>query len=269
MAISRFVNESGTNLNHYILTDKNGASYNITLLRNANITQVGTPLNAQKLNELVDGINAINYSQNGNTLNLTKPDGTTFSYTPSFSDINTTYTLTKSGDTITLTGSDGSSSQVKDDNTTYTLGSFGVNATFTELNYTQGLNSNIQGQLNQKSSKWYYHNIHIKLKDGREDETIELFFSFPSKTRSPYTSYANIANEISNTTGQNSHLKASGWANGQGRTFIIYSVECLVGNLKAKGIMVEMGTTATWDIGSLIYDNPEINIVEDFVGVID
>ena len=43
-------------------------------------------------------------------------------YTPSGSgDTNTTYTLTKSGSTITLTGSDGSTTSVTDANTTYTL----------------------------------------------------------------------------------------------------------------------------------------------------
>lgn len=35
-------------------------------------------------------------------------------------DANTTYTLSKSGSTITLTGSDGKTSSVTDDNTTYT-----------------------------------------------------------------------------------------------------------------------------------------------------
>lgn len=67
-------------------------------------------------------------------------------------DTNTTYTLTKSGSTITLNGSDGSSSEVTDDNTTYTLTSFGITATAEELNYTSGVTSNIQTQLNNKAS---------------------------------------------------------------------------------------------------------------------
>lgn len=67
-------------------------------------------------------------------------------------DTNTTYTLTKSGSTITLNGSDGSSSEVTDDNTTYTLTSFGITATAAELNYTSGVTSNIQTQLNNKVS---------------------------------------------------------------------------------------------------------------------
>lgn len=67
-------------------------------------------------------------------------------------DTNTTYTLTKSGSTITLNGSDGSETSVTDANTTYSLSSFGVTATAAELNYTDGVTSNIQTQLNGKLS---------------------------------------------------------------------------------------------------------------------
>lgn len=45
----------------------------------------------------------------------------------------------------------------KDTNTTYTLGSFGINATATELNYSSGLTGNIQTQLNNKSSSTHTH----------------------------------------------------------------------------------------------------------------
>lgn len=68
-------------------------------------------------------------------------------------DTNTTYTLTKNGSTITLEGSDGSSTAVHDDNTTYSLGSFGITATATELNYVDGVTSNVQTQLNKKQDK--------------------------------------------------------------------------------------------------------------------
>lgn len=67
-------------------------------------------------------------------------------------DTNTTYTLTKSGSTITLNGSDGSKTSVTDANTTYSLSSFGVTATAAELNYTDGVTNNIQTQLNGKLS---------------------------------------------------------------------------------------------------------------------
>ena len=86
-------------------------------------------------------------------------------YTPPTSDTNTTYTLTKSGSTITLTGSDGSKTNVSDSNTTYTLSSFGITATASELNkldgctatvaelnYLDGVTSGIQTQLNGKLS---------------------------------------------------------------------------------------------------------------------
>lgn len=79
---------------------------------------------------------------------------------------NTTYTLSKSGSTITLKGSDGSTTSVTDSdtNTTYALSSFGVTAnatelnvldgvtaTTTELNHLGGVKSNIQTQLDAKA----------------------------------------------------------------------------------------------------------------------
>lgn len=72
-------------------------------------------------------------------------------------DTNTTYTLTKSGSTITLTGSDGSKTSVTDANTTYSLSSFGVTATATELNYMDGVTSNVQSQLNGKAASSHSH----------------------------------------------------------------------------------------------------------------
>lgn len=70
---------------------------------------------------------------------------------------NTTYTLTKSGSTITLNGSDGSETSVTDANTTYSLSSFGVTATATELNYMDGVTSNVQTQLNGKAASGHNH----------------------------------------------------------------------------------------------------------------
>ena len=83
---------------------------------------------------------------------------------------NTTYTLTKSGSTITLNGSDGSETSVTDSNTTYSLSSFGVTATAaeinkldglattkTELGYLDGVTSNIQTQLNGKAASSHSH----------------------------------------------------------------------------------------------------------------
>lgn len=45
----------------------------------------------------------------------------------------------------------------KDTNTTYNLGSFGITATATELNYVDGVTSNIQTQLNAKASSSHNH----------------------------------------------------------------------------------------------------------------
>lgn len=88
---------------------------------------------------------------------VTKNDITALGIPGSDTNINTTYTLTKSGSTITLEGSDGSSSEVEDANTTYTLSSFGITATAAELNYTDGVTSNIQSQLNGKAASSHTH----------------------------------------------------------------------------------------------------------------
>ena len=78
-------------------------------------------------------------------------------YTPPTANTNTTYTLTKSGSTITLTGSDGKKTSVTDSDTKYTLRSFGINSTATELNYLDGVTSNIQTQLNGKAPTSHNH----------------------------------------------------------------------------------------------------------------
>lgn len=72
-------------------------------------------------------------------------------------DTNTTYTLSKSGSTITLKGSDGSETSVTDANTTYSLSSFGITATAIELNYMDGVTSNVQTQLNGKAASSHKH----------------------------------------------------------------------------------------------------------------
>ena len=46
----------------------------------------------------------------------------------------------------------------KDTNTTYSLSSFGITATAAELNYCDGVTSNIQTQLNSKSASGHSHN---------------------------------------------------------------------------------------------------------------
>ena len=46
----------------------------------------------------------------------------------------------------------------KDTNTTYNLGSFGITATSEELNYMDGVTSNVQTQLNTKASSSHTHN---------------------------------------------------------------------------------------------------------------
>lgn len=105
MAIEKFVDELGTNLNRYKVQKDNGETYYVSLMRNANITQPGTPLNAKKLNQIVDSINNLSFSVSGNSLNITNQNGEKIV----FNNTNTTYTLTKSGATFTFASSTGSS----------------------------------------------------------------------------------------------------------------------------------------------------------------
>lgn len=55
--------------------------------------------------------------------------------------------------------SDGTWQVPPDTNTTYTLSSFGITATATELNYMDGVTSNVQTQLNGKASSSHTHNL--------------------------------------------------------------------------------------------------------------
>lgn len=106
MAIEKFVDELGTNLNRYkVQKEDNGETYYVSLMRSANITQPGTPLNANKLNKIVDSINNLSFSVSGNSLNITNQNGEKIV----FNNTNTTYTLTKSGATFTFASSTGSS----------------------------------------------------------------------------------------------------------------------------------------------------------------
>lgn len=111
MALQKFVDEVGTDLNKYkVVKEEDGSSYYVKLLRASNITINGTLLNAENLNPIIDAINNLKFSKSGNTLTIKNQDGETITYTPSFNDVNTTYQLIKSGATLTLVGSDNTQS---------------------------------------------------------------------------------------------------------------------------------------------------------------
>ena len=197
-------------------------------------------------------------------------------------DNNTTYTLKKDGNTITLTGSDGSKSNVtdanttysvasasanglmsasdktkldgiasgankythpsytakssglykvtvdaqghvsatspvtksditalgipgQDTNTTYTLGSFGITATAAELNYVDGVTSNIQTQLNGKSPTTHSHSAATTSANG--------FMS--SSDKSKLDGIASGANRYTHPTSAGNKHIPSGGSSGQ------------------------------------------------------
>lgn len=99
-----FKNEEGTNLNRYIATNvSTGEKITFDLLRGGNISVVGTPLNAENLNALITAINAC--------YDLI-----------SSSEKDTTYTLSKNGNAIRLTSSDGTTNDVTLDKSNVGLG---------------------------------------------------------------------------------------------------------------------------------------------------
>lgn len=99
---------------------------------------------------------------------------------------NYTYTLPTAGSTLggvkttsTVTSTSGLTAcpiisgvpYYKDTNNTYTLSSFGVTATATELNYTDGVTSNIQTQLNGKAASGHTHD-YLPLSGGSMTDSI-------------------------------------------------------------------------------------------------
>ena len=59
-----FKDEQGTDLNKYGITEDNGLEKQVKLRRLANITQKGTPLNANNLNLIINKINEISNETN-------------------------------------------------------------------------------------------------------------------------------------------------------------------------------------------------------------
>ena len=132
---------------------------------------------------------------------------------------NTTYTLSKSGSTITLSGSDGSSTSVTDANTTYSLGSFGVTAsaaelnkldgvtaTATELNYVDGVTSNIQTQLNGKAATNHTHNATSDITSG----TLPIVRGGTNASTAKAAQY-NLLNDMGNDTTTTNPVDSHEW----------------------------------------------------------
>lgn len=123
----------------------------------------GTGLDKYEISKDGDTINLVGYFGEGNTttsvkeirynidrsstglVTLTGKVGDTTVDTSTFTDANTTYSLSKSGSTIKLTGSDGSSSEVTDANVTYTLSKSGSTVTLTGSDGSTSQVSNLGG----------------------------------------------------------------------------------------------------------------------------
>ena len=93
----------------------------------------------------------------------------------------------------------------QDTNTTYTLGSFGISATAAELNYVDGVTSNIQTQLNGKSPTNHSHSTATTKANG--------FMSSSDKTK--LDGIASGANKYTHPTSAGNKHIPSGGSSGQ------------------------------------------------------
>lgn len=117
-----------------------------------------------------------NITNSSGTISLTKANVTSaLGYTPPTADTNTwiafkgatTFTAGTAGYAPAPAAgaanrylrSDGTWQVPPDTNTTYTLSSFGITATAAELNYMDGVTSNVQTQLNGKAASSHSHSI--------------------------------------------------------------------------------------------------------------
>ena len=108
--------------------------------------------------ELVEGNNiTIDVDEPTNKITISSTGGGS-SYTHPTTSGNKHIPSGGSNGQILRWSADGEATWGDDNDTTYTLGSFGITATAQELNYTDGVTSNIQTQLNGKSASNHNHN---------------------------------------------------------------------------------------------------------------
>lgn len=109
---------------------------------------------------LPDNNTTYTISISGHTITLTPSSGTAQSVT--VPDNNTTYTISKSGSTVTLTGSDGSTSTFTDANTTYTAGA-GLSLSGTEFSAKTGFTTSGNNRAVQTDTNG---NLYVVQKDS-------------------------------------------------------------------------------------------------------
>ena len=109
---------------------------------------------------LPDNNTTYTISISGHTITLTPSSGTAQSVT--VPDNNTTYTISKSGSTVTLTGSDGSTSTFTDANTTYTAGA-GLSLSGTEFSAKTGFTTSGNNRAVQTDANG---NLYVVQKDS-------------------------------------------------------------------------------------------------------
>ena len=121
----------------------------------------------------------------------------------------------------------------KDTNTTYTLSSFGITATATELNYCDGVTSNIQTQLNGKFSTagGNLAGDLILEPDGEGEEYGRLYVRMYGTTTKNGETYLQLGNNIPSGTAHNSYGYIMMYGVGSGCTQIKTTIEGSLSNI--------------------------------------
>lgn len=179
-----FQDEQGTNLNRYIATNvSTGEKITFDLLRGGNVSVVGTPLNAEKLNSLISAIND-NYdlifnneytlSKSNNTITLNRSGGGSTSVTLEKSDIG----LGNVDNTSDATKKSNFTGAIASGNTGFVTG----NEVYNKI---KDLNNNISGNVK------YIHTINLGIKtlnENNENVLTEITMNFIDIYNVEYTS---------------------------------------------------------------------------------
>ena len=108
--------------------------------------------------------------------------------------------LSVDGKVITYTKGDNITGTITTQDTTYTLNSFGITATATELNYTDGVTSNIQNQLDNKASSSHKHTFTGSATDSNQPSATSTIYQITDVGTLPSCSYTapSLSGSVSN-----------------------------------------------------------------------
>ena len=141
-----------------ITVDNTGHVSGVTAVAKSDITALGIP--SSDTNTHYTSKNVVNNSTSATANTSTAlTNGNVYLVSVENGAATSAHKISGSGATTVTTDASGNIViSSTDTNTTYTLSSFGITATATELNYCDGVTSNIQTQLNGKATSSHTHN---------------------------------------------------------------------------------------------------------------